>query len=335
MIFMNSLIPCPHCGNNMLVDGSLAGQVVVCPTCHVHLQLPKSQLMASTPEEYWPPSEPAGADLTSQMPNGRRRCAARRRSRAPSLAFGTAAILLLVCAATGMIFWKIGWFENVRRNAQRVASAVAKNVTESGNASSRSILVSGELFVTTKGGDVKKGAGQRVYFTPITADSKKQMAALLDKADKAEAEVSRIVDEGNKKYHLVFSAEETLEEMIASQPRLEAFKHEFQPRIDNAIERSHKVLQVALENLMATTNTVADSEGKFNVELPPGRYVLWTLPKTIVDQTFSWCTVVDARDAPLYVILSEDSVFFYSISFAMRKDRLLLLRKIAELADGK
>jgi hypothetical protein len=38
-----SVVQCPHCARHVTNDGSLAGQVVICPGCHRQFQMPQAE----------------------------------------------------------------------------------------------------------------------------------------------------------------------------------------------------------------------------------------------------------------------------------------------------
>ena len=193
--------------------------------------------------------------------------------------------VLVVGIAVGATLWATGSFTHVRP-----------------------VVVSGELFVTTKGGDVKKAAGQIIHLTPVTPESQKSIVALLAKADQIQGELDRIVEEGRGKY-LGLSVSATSREQEA---RRKAFKDEYGPQLSKKHGQMKTLLEGTLHTVLAgARNAVADSEGKFKLEVPPGKYVLWAGPRTMGEQGWYWCEVVEVRDLPVSLILSEDSVFFY------------------------
>lgn len=55
-------ISCPHCGQPIVNDGSLAGQLVMCPICHSQLQMPAPDVVLP------PPVLPQGPPATSVPP---------------------------------------------------------------------------------------------------------------------------------------------------------------------------------------------------------------------------------------------------------------------------
>jgi hypothetical protein len=185
-----------------------------------------------------------------------------------------------------------------------------QNVSGSEPANSKpKAAVSGELFVTTKAGDVKKGAGQKVYFTPITPEFEKSVSALLAKVDEHKADSHRIVEDGWKKYGL----KELNPLSWEYEQRLLAFDREYQPHLSKVNDEFKGTMRLAMVVLTKdSSDVVADGEGKFKLNLPVGKYVLWTHWRSLAHQEFAWCKVVEIRDAPLNLIFSEDSVFLYS-----------------------
>jgi len=196
-----------------------------------------------------------------------------------------------------------------------------------------SVQTAGELFVTTKAGDVKKAAGQEIHLTSITPEFQRSVVSLLARANQSQAEHKRVWDEGYAKYLAGIDSDSP-----EYKARDEAFDREYGPRFDKTLGELRTALDTARNILLAGQLTVVtDGDGKFKIEIPPGSYVLWTAPRTMGEQSFSWCTIVEARHAPLNLILSEDSAFFYSDSpdSTEREPMHRLLREIASELAGR
>jgi hypothetical protein len=105
------------------------------------------------------------------------------------------------------------------------------------------VLVTGELFVTTQGGDVKKAAGESVYLVPVSPEWRSEVESLFSKIQQASREELTAQWEGRPQ----------LEELRAARQALDV-------TASALVRRGHTV--------------IADSEGKFELEIPPGKYIL-------------------------------------------------------------
>ena len=73
---VDSEIPCPHCGESLVLDISTAGQEIVCPACDALVPMPNSPSSPapSTPAPSTPapsapaPSAPAPSSLAPSQP---------------------------------------------------------------------------------------------------------------------------------------------------------------------------------------------------------------------------------------------------------------------------
>jgi hypothetical protein len=247
--------------------------------------------------------------------------------------------VLLIGITVGVTLWATGALSKTQGGTKADNSTGTATSAEPNKAVSAKIAevqlvpISGELFVTTKGGDVKKAAGQGIHLTPITPDLQKSVITFLANANECQARWNRVFEEGYGKYKrgVQFNTP-------AYKSGEEAFDREFRPNVEKAQGELKAALDSALSVLLSgARSAVADSDGKFKLEIPAGRYVLWTDARTMAQQSFSWCKIVEAREAPVNLILSEGSVFLYSDSpdAKEREPTHRLLREIAfELARG-
>ncbi|HUQ72518.1 MAG TPA: hypothetical protein VM165_23525, partial [Planctomycetaceae bacterium] len=86
-----------------------------------------------------------------------------------------------------------------RAEAEAARTELAR-VQAAAQAAPSKVKVSGELFATTKGGDVKKGAGVKVYLIPITAAERDLVADTLGRSNALEAASERFRQGLDRKY---------------------------------------------------------------------------------------------------------------------------------------
>lgn len=180
------------------------------------------------------------------------------------------------------------------------------------------IEVTGELFVTTRSGDVKKAAGQKVHVVPLTPEWKDKVTALHDKGEQLVAEYERVWDESFAKHHAKYDPMSLAlgggpEAIAASKAR----DKEYGPVLDRLRAEVKGVEDAALVVVLpeGTRSIAADGDGKFRLELPSGEYVLWAGPRSMGKQMWYWCRRVSVRDSSMNLVLSEDSVYQCNISY--------------------
>ena len=84
-----------------------------------------------------------------------------------------------------------------------------------------------------------------------------------------------------------------------------------QYRVSTFWPRNKAVWDSAKTAFVVGGDAVADSDGKFTLELPPGKYVLWTFLRSIGEQRLSWCKAFEVQDSPVKLIVNQDSVLLY------------------------
>jgi hypothetical protein len=155
--------------------------------------------------------------------------------------------------------------------------------------SKQTAQLSGELFVTNQGGDVKRAAGLTIHLTPVMpelrASFKANFSRLTETYDAVKPSTNTASDTDYQKQ--VIAATKTNRERSAP----------FTKALETAIAKGSKTF-------------VADGDGKFNVEVSPGRYILWTDDLSILREHIKWCKSVTAGNAPEHLVLDGRSALF-------------------------
>jgi hypothetical protein len=159
--------------------------------------------------------------------------------------------------------------------------------------------ISGELFVSTRNGDVKKGAGETIYLAPLTLASRAELVTL------------------SGEFNQILAVRQQHAKRLQAQYPMngDAFTKEYSPFFNEAKAQFEEKSKVAIKLLVAPAlSTTADSDAKFKIEVPPGKYVLWTTGKMIGQQSFAWCKIIDVESETQHLILNDNAGFLHKVS---------------------
>ena len=266
------------------------------------------------------------------MPNHKTPLRDKSRNRGLSLASLAIGGVLLVVAAVGITLWATGSLPNAslpETNSSSTSSIKTTTVKTASAASSLSpvstpstpstvtvkpkYVVKGEIFVTTKGGDVKKAAGLNVSFTPITAEMRQSISKLLAEADQIEAESKSHFEATFQKY-----PDERVENMVTSgwSSRQKVIDKARDKEFDEYNKTTYwpriKPLNKAGKRLLTKDayQTVTSSDGTFSVELPAGEFLLITEQFEIMEQKLVWCKVINASENSRSIVINQKFAVF-------------------------
>jgi DNA-directed RNA polymerase subunit RPC12/RpoP len=172
-----------------------------------------------------------------------------------------------------------------------------------------SMRISGELFVTTTTGDVKKAAGLQLVFTPITPELRSTIGSILPLAEEIEREREAAVKSIVRRQ---FAGKDPLFFDIVEIDRASTIeiaeydKKYYQPAAYPLYSKMKTALQAGAQA------TITNGDGKFDVALPHGRYLLRSDKMSLLGQEFGWCKAIDTQDASVHLILNQGAAFFYN-----------------------
>jgi hypothetical protein len=320
---------CPTCGQTFQVKDEHAGRRTNCPKCHQGIQVPAAQSpaikagapspsSASQPDSFdfveSPSSSASNARTSKSTGSGRRMWIA--------LCGGG---ILLVIATIGVTPWAAGVFSKPTNGKQSITqgpNAEQPSPKTSGKAKPN-IPISGELFVTTNGGDVKKAAGLRLYFTPATPVLRDIVKTTVPKADQIEEDSHANFNKVFNKYLRgvsLIAPEYKAREKAYDKEMDEYSQTTYTPHISPLLKNAENALRRGVKE------AVSDGDGKFKVELPADKYLLWSDKVFILKEELSWCKAFDAQASPVHLILNQDSVVFYGLDHGRGLDTHRLLR---------
>ena len=157
--------------------------------------------------------------------------------------------ILLVALAVGAMLWATGSFSHFHLLSPAKPNCVVK----------------GEIFITTRGGDVKKAAGLKVSFMPVTEELRKSVRALLAEADQIRADYDANYEATLKRHFLTNVNNRGVDGQSENITRAESdfgeYQKKWRPRMETFID---KALTCLFKN-RETTVTAAD--GGFSIEL--------------------------------------------------------------------
>ncbi len=201
--------------------------------------------------------------------------------------------------------------EAARAELARIKAAAAAPsgaATVPGPEAPAQVKVSGELFATTKGGDVKKGAGVKVYLIPITSAERELIADASGRFNALET-ASKLFSQGlDRKYPGRDSVGLRQKEGEAQRASYNAELSEYLSK-----HQSHRASNVesGLAVLLARGHVAtANSDGRFEFQVPPGEYLLLTAQKAFAMEKLVWFHRVDVRDQDVSLSLDQESAVF-------------------------
>ncbi|TXT38090.1 MAG: hypothetical protein FD138_481 [Planctomycetota bacterium] len=140
--------------------------------------------------------------------------------------------------------------------------------------------ISGELFVTSKSGDVKKAAGLPLLIIKVTPEIRELVFHVANMSSSIMAAEQR--DEQREKT-LAFTARQSLEKLRSDQSRI---------------------------------SLKTDSEGRFSVNLARGEYIILSEQRELLDVKIVWATVFSCDGKQDRAVLDEESAI---ISFPLHR----------------
>lgn len=251
----SQIINCPHCKQATAAKASLAEKLVRCPHCGNIFQIPQAEVK--------PIRESANDSLPIISINPGSTASQASKSESSVISWVVPVSFAVVMA---IAVWNGKYLQYV-----------VSSVTGLGGTS-----VSGELSFTTKVGTGEKGAGQKVYISPMNNASKKEFVELMTKRTPLK--------------------EESLELFLKASSEVDVSYHhpDYMNALDRAQAKYHRLAEVRRESDRLKKQAIeiltdglivsqADSEGKFWAVLPPGDYVLWTNERLVGEELFVWC----------------------------------------------
>lgn len=285
------VITCPHCRQNLNADAAFAGRTVSCPHCRGLFQVPPGPGAASLPTFGGPNSLPVITNQTSHPQASTKR----KKSNVllgVMLVGGCFSFLLVVLWASGLLQDVVGTYTGFGR-----------------------VTVTGELFFSTKGGDVKIGAGQKVYLRKLSSKTRRDLVTTMNKVNALEAEHKKIRAIAQKKHpYPNFNDPDPEVNQKEFDKYYQVLVRDF-PRLKTVTAEQQKLEKEAHAILVSECQEVrADSGGEFKVAVPAGTYILWTDVRAYGDEKFFWCTLFEATGTENKLLLSEDNLVEYDAS---------------------
>ena len=234
-----------------------------------------------------------------------------------SLIYLATAGSVLVAVAVVATLWATGLFSHSRSVPPDSSSATPPTKPI--------CVVKGEIFVTTRSGDVKKAAGLNVSFIPVTEDFRQSLRKLLSEASQIEADFDRYYQATHQKDEPGGGSESHDSKFRDLSHRLKVIdettknlmcKDKASIELRDFKERSYfpqiKGLNEAAKKLLAKDpyQTVTGGDGTFLIELPAGDYLLLTEQVEILSEPIMWCKAVTAVEKAGSIIVNQKSATF-------------------------
>lgn len=170
--------------------------------------------------------------------------------------------------------------------------------------------VSGELFATTKGGDVKKGAGVKVYLIPISSVERELVADAHGRFTALQTAYTRFTEDLDKKYprRNEFSSKSTSFERDEIDAQEAAYYAELDEYLVKHYRHRYERLAKGLDSLLARGQaTTTNSDGRFEFQMRNGEYLLLTEQKSFAKEKLRWFSRVDVRGQDVILSLDQNS----------------------------
>ncbi len=207
---------CPSCGKNFQVVDEYSGRRTKCPECGQMLQVPGiHRPAAANPPQIAPPPLPSRVSSSAEFsePSPQRNAApigetaptipteTRAVSRAKLFISLGAGAVVLVLGTIAVTLWASGIFSKAPSGQQAGSQLLNSDQRAARRGSTEAaVAVSGELFVTTTGGDVKKAAGLKLHMTPITRELRESIETTGSREREINAESAAAYNALNDKY---------------------------------------------------------------------------------------------------------------------------------------
>ena len=179
--------------------------------------------------------------------------------------------------------------------------------------SQASFKVAGEIFATTQGGDVKRGAGVRVYLIPLARESKELVAkawgrwlALDDSLEQFRAALKHKYPQHDKLNTLEYI------ESPSRFPEAPAQAAAYGAEVDDYLEKHHRprlhdIEEIRTQLLSSALSTTANSDGRFEFDVESGEYVFLSEQKTFAKEKLVWFEHVIVQGNDVSLSLDQDS----------------------------
>ncbi len=173
---------------------------------------------------------------------------------------------------------------------------------------SRKCVVSGELFATTQGGDVKKAAGLGVSFTPVTVEFRMKLAEI----HKRWHDHTNERDTALQAWELKNPQPDARDFNLRSQElfaKTDEWSKSREVALEKFMPRQYAISKEAKDFLLMLTQhtTTTNSDGKFRIEVEPGNYIMLSAPVSIGLDKLVWCKALKAENAELALSLNQES----------------------------
>lgn len=211
------------------------------------------------------------------------------RHRLPLLFVAIAAVTCSVMIIAVVLF--VWYGPAARETAQGTENQQEESLSAGGSSQEKATEpteVTGEIFVVSNGGDVKKAAGEQVYIMPVTSEWLDRAATLSERIVRWHAAEGKIPVRAGMS--------------LQSNPHWIASQREWL-----ALEEDGE--RTVFADGRALTSLEADGDGKFKQSLPPGEYILWVGPHYMGEQSWYWCERVRVKNTSIHVILGNDAMY--------------------------
>lgn len=173
------------------------------------------------------------------------------------------------------------------------------------------VKVSGEIYATTKGGDIKKGAGLGVYLIPVTPTARELIADAIGQFD-AIGEFKKGYElQQRDRFPLKFDNEALFSSLREERKAQEnAYDRELAELLGDH-SNEYLIARAAEESLhksgiLANTN----SDGRFEIDVPVGEYLLVTDERKVGQEALVWVKAFSVSGAEVRISLDQKSAVF-------------------------
>jgi phage FluMu protein Com len=331
-------ISCPACGKNLHTKDEYAGKRIKCPRCSETIRIPAFGQPATKKISTAEPTQTAHTLSPARSKKGSIRSASDSsgefmaslrtpgsdRNRVVLYTILGISLFVLILGTVGVTLWASGAL--LKTNSPQQANPQGSNANPLGSKPSEqpaapsaqsqpnlempkakpAVQISGDVFLTTEAGDIKKAAGLTIYLTPVTPELRDSLKSNLPKLVQIENDFKAFRYQAIKKYPYVL---DELPDSAKNKARNEAIDKEvdeyqkayYTPQADPLMN----ALKFAVEKGRYTT--IADSDGKFRLDVAPGAYVLWTEELSVLRERLRWCKAIDVGDNASPMVLDQKS----------------------------
>ncbi|HEX4607916.1 MAG TPA: hypothetical protein VH092_06910 [Urbifossiella sp.] len=177
---------------------------------------------------------------------------------------------MLGVAAVASVLWATGVFAPSKAGRESATDGVRDGEAR----------LTGELFAATKDGEVRKLGGQTLTLVPVTPEFRDRVRACLGRMKGLDADRAAFRTGLDAKYPDPVAAGRAAE----WDRYLDGYTRKWRPIVSDF----HTALNPGRREVQT------NSDGRFEVKVAPGKYVLYTPDITVKDQRLAWGEVVDA-----------------------------------------